>query len=566
MAKNLVATPWRWRAADPGFGYAGGFQDILTAYNGLNHRGADKRYHDNQLLLENQIYHLEELKGLLETDEDNFFKMFGIYHQDKKECFRKLKEKIEEWDKTGAGNLINDASVGNKFYEGLRALQEEAIFAEITPDYWDLLLSEAFSEDNETVQKYLEDGLDIIDLLNTIAQEVDGKKSNKPAFSRSSKSSLIGNLSVSLVDGKIQITSNQGHISKNLQKKIVTKLEKFLDKKDSNKPIPVYNFKRMINDLFDTLAIDPKAKKYIKQALGKKDLSDVQNRYAFHSSSPQIKGFMGELYNNAFLYFMADGEEARKEAIENITPTGNIKNQKGASLVIDTWLDGYGIQVKNYEKHKVEKQGFIFNKSYDAHTFITQVLQLGSVGTSTTASVGDILLNFFTAFDYNQDYMEQDPDTPQTDAYKFWSAARSRMKDKMGDNKTFTNIIMPYIDKVIGIDQKFSSGDQMFVKEKEYRNTFFNISGNYIPSSVLVQAIIDTINKKKSSLFSEMVAAEFRIVSYSQSKEDKWSPDITNKQVANVFSNREKYAATTKIDYTIKLDVGQISQYILGKL
>ena len=47
MAKNLVATPWRWRAADPGFGYAGGFQDILTAYNGLNHRGADKRYHDN---------------------------------------------------------------------------------------------------------------------------------------------------------------------------------------------------------------------------------------------------------------------------------------------------------------------------------------------------------------------------------------------------------------------------------------------------------------------------------------------------------------------------------------
>ena len=44
MAKNLVATPWRWRAADPGFGYAGGFQDILTAYNGLNHRGADKRY------------------------------------------------------------------------------------------------------------------------------------------------------------------------------------------------------------------------------------------------------------------------------------------------------------------------------------------------------------------------------------------------------------------------------------------------------------------------------------------------------------------------------------------
>ena len=47
----MINTPWKKRSADPGFGYAGGFQDILTAFNGLNHRGADKRYHDNQHLL-----------------------------------------------------------------------------------------------------------------------------------------------------------------------------------------------------------------------------------------------------------------------------------------------------------------------------------------------------------------------------------------------------------------------------------------------------------------------------------------------------------------------------------
>ena len=319
----------------------------------------------------------------------------------------------------------------------------------------------------------------------------------------------------------------------------------------------------MINELFDTLGIDSEAKKYFKQALGKKDLSDVQKRYAFHSSSPQIKGFMGELYNNAFLYYMADGESARKEAIENITPTGNIKNKKGASLVIDTWLNGYGIQVKNYEKHKVEREGFTLHKSYDAYTFITQVLQLNSVGQSTTASAGDILLNFFTAFDYNQDYIEQDPDLPQTDGYKFWAAARERMNEKAKDNKAFTNIVMPYVDKVIGIDQRFSSNNQMFIKEQEYRNTFFNISGNYIPSSVLVQALIDTINKKRDSLFTDMIHAEFRIVSYTQSELDKWEPGITNKQVANVFANRDEYAATTKVDYTVNLDITKITDFLL---
>ena len=100
MAKNFVATPWEWRAAAPGFGYAGGFQDILTAYNGLNHRGADKRYHDNQALFDNQLSHLEELKGFLEQDEDNFFKMFGIYHKDKRECFQKLKTKVDTVEQT----------------------------------------------------------------------------------------------------------------------------------------------------------------------------------------------------------------------------------------------------------------------------------------------------------------------------------------------------------------------------------------------------------------------------------------------------------------------------------
>jgi uncharacterized protein YecE (DUF72 family) len=140
MAENLISVPWKYRAAKPGFGYAGGFQDILTAYNGLSHRGADKRYHDNQGLLDSQIYRLEELKGLLEADEDKFFKLFNIYSKDKKECFRALKEKIAEWDKTGAWVLINNAEKQNKFYEALKIFEKHAIFAEITEEVWNDIL------------------------------------------------------------------------------------------------------------------------------------------------------------------------------------------------------------------------------------------------------------------------------------------------------------------------------------------------------------------------------------------------------------------------------------------
>lgn len=564
MAENLISVPWRYRAAKPGFGYAGGFQDILTAYNGLSHRGADKRYHDNQALLDNQIYRLEELKGLLEQDEDKFFKLFDIYHPDKKECFRMLKQKINEWDQTGAWVLINDASMGNKFYEALKIFEKHAIFAEITEELWDEMLTYAFIEEGgETVKELLQSNqnLNIAQILNYLVAK---DKSRKP-FSTSSKSSLIDNLRVTLDEkGETQIVSEQGKISPALQRKVISQLEKhFKIEKPRGRN---YNFKQMFSELFDGLPIDETGQRFIMQTLG--DYSRILQDYAFNSSSSQIKGFLGEIYNNAFLYFMADGSKNKMQAIKAITPTGAFTTvEKNQQLVIDTWLEEYGIQVKNYEIHKVLNQGFSFKKGYNADTFITEVLQLNSRGTDNYASVGDILLNFFTAFDYNRDYSHIDSKYGQTDAYKYWVAARARMNDKAKDAKAFTNIIMPYVDKVIGIDKRFSSNDSdIFTEPKEYRNTFFNISGNYIPSSVIVQAIIDAVNKKKDSLFSEMVQADFRVVSYTKSSEEKWNPAVTDKEVANVFANREKYAASSKIDYTVNLDVTQISRYILGEI
>ena len=565
MAENLISVPWQARAAKPGFGYAGGFQDILTAYNGLSHRGADKRYHDNQGLLDSQIYRLEELKGFLEQDEDKFFELFSIYNKDKKECFKALKAKVAEWDRTGAWVLINSAEEQNKFYEALKIFEKHAIFAEITDDVWNDTLNQALvKQGGDTVKDLLEsnDDINIAEILNYLVAK---DKKRKP-FS-TSKSSLLDNLVVTLDgNGEIKIVSQQGNISPTLQRKVVVQLEKYLGINKPNRGHN-YDFKQMFKELFENLPIDQTGQRFILQALGE-NYGDLKN-YAFNSSSAQIKGFLGEIYNNAFLYFMADGSKHRKQAIESITPTGAFTTVgKNQQLVIDTWLNGYGIQVKNYELDKVFREGFTFNKNYNADTFIIDVLQLNSRGPDNYASVGDILLNFFTAFDYNRDYSHIDPKYGESDAYKFWAAARMRMVDKMKDSKAFTKVIMPYVDKVIGIDKRFSSNNDkgLFAKSEEYRNTFFNISGNYIPSSVVVQAIIDTITKKKDSLFADMIQAEFRIVSYTKSDEDKWSPAVTDKDVANVFANRDKYAATSKIEYNINLDVAQISRYILGEI
>jgi hypothetical protein len=97
----------------------------------------------------------------------------------------------------------------------------------------------------------------------------------------------------------------------------------------------------MFEEFFETLKIKEEGRIYIKMAL--RDFKDVLKYYAFNSSDSQLKGFLGEIYNNAFLYYMASGNKAKKDTLERITPTGTELNEKGKQVVIDTWLRGVGI-------------------------------------------------------------------------------------------------------------------------------------------------------------------------------------------------------------------------------
>lgn len=550
MEKNLVATPWQQRSAYPGFGYAGGVQDILSAYNGLHHRTSKIRY-DSFELLEAQVIYLQQLKEELERQEDEFFSMFGIQGKNKKENFRLLQNKIQEWNSTRADCLINDASVGNQFYIGLQELKRYAVAAEITPNTWDEILNATFEtvEGDEMIRKLIEDDANIATILNSIT--------NTKAFSTSKGSSLVDNLKVTINSvGKIEVKSDKNKITPSMQLKIIKLLKEYLNDK-SKKTKPNYDFQKAFKDFFSKLPISAEGKKYIYLALG--DLGSVLERYAFSSNDSQIKGFLGEIYNNAFLYFMAEGSPDKKKTLARITPTGTILNLKGQEVVIDTWLKGVGIQVKNYEKNKVKSKGFNVHGSYGADTFIREVLQLDT----SIQSIGDILLNFFTSFDYNQRYEGLTDKQKESDAYKFFVATRAKMHNQL-ENKTYlTETFMPYVTKILKIDQSFASKNDLFGEEKEYHNTFFNISGNYIPSSVVVQAIIDSIEKNQTpDSMTELITAHFS-TKHSISDKDKWRPKVTNETVDNIYNNRGNYAEATKINYSITLNINKIVENIL---
>lgn len=565
MAKNLVVRPREERDAPPGFGYAGGTQDILTAYNGLNHRGANIRYAKSQPLLQEQLDNLYKLKQTLIKQEEKFFDLFGIKDEkDRKNSFIKLKDKIKEWNDTGAANLINDASKNNIFYKGLGAIKQLAIEAELEEEDWNGLIESTLQSIGEKELVTILDETDnLAKILNTIID-------TKQKFG-TGKNSSLANIRVYLQDDKIIIEGDKDKVSPTLQDKVVKKIKKHLGLDNKPRKVqPKYDFEKMFEDLFLQTGIDQKGQKYIKMAIKENfDYTSILNDYAFNSNTSQIKGFLGEIYNNAFLYFMANGEQARKDALDRITPTGSMRELAGnkPELVIDTWLYGIGIQVKNYEKNKVLKEGFTFRNDMGAGEFITNKLQLGSKGTSNSASVGDVLLNFFTAYDYNQDFGKTgklSKRVKKSKGYEYWKKTRARITDKIRDQEAFTNIILPYAEKLMGIERSFGTDNGMFVNKEMYQNTFFNISGNYIPSSVLIQAVIDIIEKKTGKKsFGSLLSLQARFKSHELSKYDKWHPRVDNNIVAQVFKDRKEYADSSQIAYTLTLNMDELVNHLL---
>lgn len=560
MADNLVS--WEKRNAAPGFGYAGGTQDILSAYNGLNHRKSDVRYADNQPLLKDQIKDLYRLKTDLESEENKFFELFGFRNLDRKTCFRLLRDKIKQWNATKAENLLNNAT-NKEFWDILANMEKEAIFMEMNDNDWDDILNASF--DTQDVRQLLENNpnLNIAEILNVILE-----KDKRGKYATGGSSTLLANLTVTLENGKIKIESDRDNISLAMQQKIIRDLKKYLEKHGKGRQYKAnYDFQKLFNVLFEMSGITPEGQFYILKAI-KNDYGSVTKYYDFNSNQSKLKGFLGEVYTTAFLMFMAGNNNL--EALRRITPTGAMREIGGKKpeLIIDIWLYGFGIQVKNYEINKVLKSGFEFRNTLGAGEFITNKLQLESKGTSNTASVGDILLNFFTSYDYNQDYGKTGKlsnEVIESDAYKYWKMTRARMTEKIRDEKAFTNIITPYAHKLMGISRRFSTEDGMFVDGQEYHNTFFNISGEYIPSSVLVQAVIDIVEKKsREESFGGLLDIKARFSSHTLSELDKWSPKVDNNLVAKVFEKRKEYADSSRVSYSVTLDVQELSINLLN--
>lgn len=261
--------------------------------------------------------------------------------------------------------------------------------------------------------------------------------------------------------------------------------------------------------------------KYIKKYFPKVDLSFAET-IALNDSSGQLSGYLGELQSIiAFQYAFPNSKAygTGTEAFKGLTSSGQ---EAPIDTVLKILNESFNIQVKNVDKASYSWEvSFNEAKAMGAISFITGRLQIPA---STQLS------NFFGAATYNN----MNPAYSHIPGYqeygKIYSGFQSVFQGQM------TKMFDSFIPNIIRLSTYFSEGTANFEEGWNYNN-FYMFKGKIIPSSVIVQSVMDAITMTPETFITSRYAMYPGASHYT-----KETP---------IAENYADYADTTKIAYNI---------------
>lgn len=471
-------------------------------------------------IFDTRISELETLRNVLLDLEQKFFQeILGSSTGDPSIDIKILQNKVDEWNKSGASNLVNGGITNiilkiQKLFNGINleelveAYKNELIVSEIFKD----MATDEGEDIIETVRKYLNEVLRTID---------DGKsaKFSKHTFSKKIK--------IEKKNEKIQLSFSEdisegykkrmANIFNSVSQKMGRGIQSFEDEGFDIKKDPK-NFAIAITEILQEEGITGAPLNYLST-----EIYTNLKAYALSKNFAVTKGFLGEVYWASFFNFLANGKA-------RVIPTGNIKNVLGQSIPIDLILRDFGFQVKMYNI----KNGKINLGLKDGSTRL-----LGNfIVDRAEVSPSEALLLFFGAYGYNQ---------PIEDASSEYVQLYGSFQEYFG---IVDQIFQTHIDKIIGIDKGFkqrvnNEAERVFKDEKNYYNSFFLINDKIVPSSNIVQGIIEGFRESEAR-------AKFK-GNYSVKETDSnnlWP----NKQPKNLVAA----ANMSQINYEIMINVEDI--------
>ena len=208
------------------------------------------------------------------------------------------------------------------------------------------------------------------------------------------------------------------------------------------------------------------------------------NRYDLNSSEASVKGFLGEVHTAATLNILTNSQGA--------VATGNLRKiagiGKGQEIPIDIIINEFGFQVKNYAviKNKVSFGNIRSEEGMGAESFIRQRARI-------EGGMADLLVSLFGSYQFNQ----IDPDSDGS-----FSEKRTSIEN-MVEGENIKKIFDAHISNILKISEEFSSGEKTpFGTNQVYYNTFFMIGSKLVPSSAILQAIINKLISQTQTIES----------------------------------------------------------------
>lgn len=498
--------------------------------------------------LENAI---QSMINAVREDERALYKRLGVNN------YRSFLDKMNSIRTSDLNYLLTNGEVVKYYIRNYifptGHTQDEAI------DYLRALLEENFESLSVLIKEdFVDNGFQDItsEAREFIRQEFTGKKGYLRYFGKSGKAVGVGKLQFGLTREKkngvmvpkINVSLQQGAtgLSKELIAKIIAKLQP-KQVLSINQAFP--NKNAFLKDVeFIILRVTPAAwKESIARALsGKLGSIDISRSYA------GLVGYLGEVRAVAILHRLF-GDAA--------TATGSLKEeainspQISIDAIVKMGFNYLGFQVKNYTLSENGKA--TFSKTMTSLNFINNRLCL-------TGELGEFLSDLFGVYQFNQPFEDaslrkrfENTDKPvewyentiYTQAEQAINSLSGLFESRMGNMLRIGHNFKLEID-----NETDSSIAKIFRTPKDYYNSFWFIEGEFIPSSVILEGILEQI---KSGQLQDLTKVNYSIT------------NNTNMTLENNYIRLPKLndvLLSQKIRYNVVLDVHGLKNKALQRI
>lgn len=494
----------------------------ITKYNSNQIVNASSNK-ENQYFKE-RIEELKELRDRVQESEFRFYQMLNLKNAgDGKAAIEELQRRIDSIDKDN--NLIN--LVNNNKYAILAKLSD--YFLTVGSNTVIEKVNEYFNSQEVATDIPEEDVISvIIHQFNESLKEINGNRSQFFIKGKSSSSKnekglckyLEGKIIMS-VDGK-QHFSVELKDDNSLPKEMKEKLLKIINNVNVNtKEKNIENLRYDLQKIIER-TVSSSAKKYLDYRF-----NNLYYKYGLNLNENTVNGFLGELRNDIILDMLMGQPGAA-------IPTGTIKTLiEGNSINIDSVLQGFGFQVKNYT---INKNGEVeFSKSMKASNFIVD---------RAKAPLQNVLLKLFGTYQFNQP-----ADNADSSYYKIYENLEKALENS---NEYFKG----YIDNIIKISDTFSARNNsfgLFTNDQLYFNSFFMIKNKLVPSSAIINAIILSLQEAENN--PNIMSFNF-ISMYPSDNNITW--ENNRNSLSSVHYSFNELANLVTVNYEIKISLVEI--------